>query len=669
MNELPILRDLVILVAVAIPVVVLAHRAKVPSVVGFLLTGMLIGPHALGLIGGNASVQELAEVGTVLLLFAIGLELQLSRILRMGREVLQGGAVQLLATAAVFATIGLIAGQPAGRAAFAGALVAFSSTAIILKVYAMRGELETAHGRVVVAIAVFQDLAVVPVMLLVPVLAGTAGGSLAAAGRIAMSLVPLAALVIVGRFLVPPLLERVVRLRNREIFTLSIVFLGLGAAYVASHFGISLALGAFIAGLVIAESEYGLQALSDVLPFRDTFSGIFFTSVGMLLDPREIAARPALVIGAAVAIVVIKAVIATGAVLSVRRPLVASITAGVGLAQVGEFSFVLASAGAAQGLLAPDQYQLFLATTVLSMLAAPFLIAGARPVAVWIASRMRVGLERRAEARSEASPSADHVIIVGYGLNGRTVARALRAAGIQYVVLEQSGDVMRRAREANEPIRFGDGTSAEVLERVGIARARVIVFAIAENETERRGIAVARGLNPAIHIVVRTRYVASIDELQRLGADEVVPEEFETSLEVFARVLRTYGVSGSTIRQQIDQARRDHYEVFHRRARTYGHLTDLAVTHGVEVSVETQEVAVDSKAIGKNPVTMALRRLTGATVIAVIRGHEVIYEPRKDFRFAAGDAVVLVGVTGSLEKAMTLFRAGEGPRNPETEAS
>jgi CPA2 family monovalent cation:H+ antiporter-2 len=413
---------------------------------------------------------------------------------------------------------------------------------------------------------------------------------------------------------------------------------------------------------VIAESEYGLQALADVLPFRDTFSGIFFTSVGMLLDPGAVAARPALVLGAAAAVIVLKAVVATFAVRSVGRPLVASITAGMGLAQVGEFSFVLASAGAAAGLLAAQHYQLFLATTVLSMLAAPFLIAGARPVAVWIARRTRGGLERRAEPRAEAGPSADHVIIVGYGLNGRTVARALRTAGIQYVVLEQSGEVMKRAQEANEPVRFGDGSSAEVLERVGIARARVIVFAIAETETERRGIAVARGLNPGIHIVVRTRYVASIDELQRLGADEVVPEEFETSLEVFARVLGTYGVPASAIRRQIDQARRDHYEVFRRRARSYGHLTDLAVTHGVQVDVETTEVAAGSAAIGKNPVSMKLRRLTGATVIAVIRDRDVIYEPSARFKFAAGDLVVLVGVTGSLEKAIALFGAGGPPK-------
>ncbi len=268
-----------------------------------------------------------------------------------------------------------------------GRLVAFSSTAIILKVYAQRYELDTTHGRVVVAIAIFQDLAVVPVMLLVPLLAGVASGPGSAVRSVGLSLAGIAALAALGRWLVPFVLERVVRMNNREIFTLCVVSLGLGAAYVASLFGVSLALGAFLAGLMISESEYSLQALSDVLPFRDTFGTIFFTSVGMLLDPRTIILQPVLVLGAVAAVVLLKSVVATVSVLILRRPLVASITAGLGLAQIGEFSFVLASAGLAAGLMHPGGYQLFLAASVLTMLLSPFLIAAAQPIGEWIAAR------------------------------------------------------------------------------------------------------------------------------------------------------------------------------------------------------------------------------------------------------------------------------------------
>jgi CPA2 family monovalent cation:H+ antiporter-2 len=667
MHELPILRDLVVLVAVAIPVVIIAHRLKIPTIVGFLLTGLAIGPHALALIGDDAMVAQLAEVGTVLLLFAIGLELQLSRVLKMGREVVQGGALQLTTTIAAFALLGIGFGGRPNEALFAAALLAFSSTAIILKVYAQRHELDTTHGRVVVAIAIFQDLAVVPVMLLVPLLAGSAGSAGASLRQIGISLVGVAGLVLFGRVLVPRLLERVVRLQNREIFTLCVVFLGLAAAYLASRFGVSLALGAFLAGLVISESPYSLQALSDVVPFRDTFSGIFFMSVGMLLDPRAVAAEPLSVLALAAGVIVIKASLAALAVRSLKRPLVASITAGVGLAQVGEFSFVLASAGAAAGLLGPEGYQRFLAAAVLTMLAAPFLMAAVEPLAEAVARRVgSVPLEMHTAETQSVAALTDHVIIVGYGLNGRNLSRALRSAAIRYVILEQNGAVVREARESGEHILFGDGTNTEVLERVGIHRARVIVFCIAAPDVERRGVAVARVLNPGIHIVVRTRYVASIEELQNLGASEVVPEEFETSLEIFARVLRRYGVPGSSIRAEVEAVRKDHYDVFVNRERPYGHLTDLAIAHGVRIGVEPVDVEEGAAAVGQNPHTLTLRKATGATVVAVIRSRQAIYEPAPDFAFRPGDIAVLVGVSDALTKAIPLFRAAAGSEPRKT---
>lgn len=657
MHDIPILRDLVILVAVAIPVVMAAHRAKIPSLVGFLLTGLVIGPHWLGLIGKGDTVGQLAEVGTVLLLFAIGLELELSRILKLGREVLQGGALQLLASLGVFALLGLAAGLPPAGAVFAGALVAFSSTAIILKVYAQRYELDTPHGRVVVAIAIFQDLAVVPVMLLVPFLAGSAGGVVAALRGIGVGLLPVAGLIVFGRLLVPRLLERVVRLRNREIFTLCVVFLGLGSAYVTSLFGVSLALGAFLAGLVISESEYGLQALSDILPFRDTFSGIFFISVGMLLNPGTIVSAPLLVLGLVVTIVVVKAVIAAGAVRSLKRTLATSITAGFGLAQIGEFSFVLASAGAMVGLLDAQRYQLFLAATVLSMLAAPFLIAVAPRFAESVARIAgSVPLEMQTAEQLSVAALRDHVIIVGYGLNGRNMARALRSTGIAYVILEQHGGVVREARERGEVILFGDGTNPEVLERVGVKNARVIVFCIAAPDVERRGVAVARGLNPGLHIVVRTRYVAAIEELQRLGANEVVPEEFETSLEIFSRVLRRYGLADSTLRREVASARRGHYEALRGPAPTTHLVSSLAHLEKL-VAIETVIVEPNAPAIGENAGTLNLRQDTGATVIAVIRGDSALFTPDPSFRFMEGDAVVLVGVAEALTRGGVLFRA------------
>lgn len=656
MEQLRVLRDLVILLAAALPVIIVAHRLRVPTVVAFLLAGMAIGPHGLRLIAQQGSVAGLAEIGVVLLLFTIGLELSLSRVVRLGRLVLQGGGLQVLGTVAAGAALALGMGIGTRAALLSGALVALSSTAIVLKMYADRGELDTPHGRVVVGVLLFQDLCVVPLMLLIPVLAGS-GAAGSPLGDFVSSLAVLAALVLGGRLLVPRVLARVVALRNREIFTLCVMFFGLAAAYVTASFDLSLAIGAFVAGLVIAESEYGLQALSDVLPFRDTFSGIFFISVGMLLDLRFLWQRPLLLAGAALLVIVLKTIMGAGATLSLGRSLRVAVIAGLGLAQVGEFSFVLAGAAVPLGLLDPAGYQLFLGASVLSMLAAPFLVAAAEPVAERVhrlARRPPIALPP--QEAPEVARRQDHVIIVGFGLSGQSLARVLKAAGIPYVILEQNGQMVRRARLAREPIYFGDGARPEVLEKVGIARARVIVFAISAPAAERRGTAIARQLNPNVRIVVRTRYVATMDDLRAAGADEIVPEEFETSVEIFARVLRLYGVPTNTIEREIDAVRGEHYGVL--RGVTVPNLKLDALKHlGVHAALEIIEVEAGAPALGENATTLRLRHETGATLIAVVRDGRAYYTAGPDYRFAVADTVVLVGEGEALRRACALFRA------------
>jgi len=670
MQDLGLLRDLVILVAAAIPVVAVAQRLGIPAVVAFLLTGVAIGPFGLRLIGDPQSVANLADLGVLLLLFTIGLELSLSRIARMGRTALQSGAVQVLGTIGLVAAAGLALGVPANAAVLFGALVALSSTAIVLRILADRGELDTPAGRVTVAILLFQDLCVAPLMLAIPLLAGVSSGAPESLGHVAFGLGVLALLVLGGRWLVPPLLERIAALRNREIFTLSIVLLGLGAAYLTAAVGLSLAIGAFVAGLVIAESEYGMQALSDILPFRDTFSGIFFISVGMLLDWHLLLDRPVTLLGGTATVLIGKTAVAALAASSVGNALPVSLTSGLALAQVGEFSFVLASVAAPLGFLPPASYQLFLGTAVLSMIATPFLIAGAQPL---VGALVRLAGRPAWEPPGEDAPRLagldDHVIIVGYGLNGQNLARVLRAAGIGYVILEQNAQAVRRGRLAGEPIFFGDGTRHDVLERVGIARARAIVFAISAPAAEVRGTVVARALNPAVRIVVRTRYVAAIEALQRAGADDVVPEEFETSLEIFARVLRLYGVPSNVIEREIQAARREHYGVL--RGLEPADLRLDALRHlGIHAAMDTIEVEADSAAVGQSPTSLQLRRATGATLIAVVREGRALYTPDPAFRFQPGDTAVLVGDRPALERACRYFRApprAEAPDPPRGE--
>jgi CPA2 family monovalent cation:H+ antiporter-2 len=656
-HEIPVLRDLVILVAVAIPVVIIAQRLHVPTVVGFLLTGIAIGPNALGLVAQPDSVASLAEVGVVLLLFAIGLELSLSRIVKMGQWVVRGGGLQVVATIAAIAGIALAFRTPPRLAIFFGALFALSSTAIVLKVYNDRGELDAPHGRVAVAILLFQDLCVVPLMLAAPLLAGSGATAATSVRTIVLSVIVVAVLIVGGRLVVPRALRRVAELRNREIFTLSVVFIGLGAAYVTSAFGMSLALGAFLAGLIISESDYGLQALSDVLPFRDTFSGIFFISVGMLLDVRYVAAHLAAVAGVAAGVMVLKALIIIVVVRLLKRSLRVGILTGLGLAQVGEFSFVLAGSGLTLALLNAEQYQLFLGASVLSMLAAPFVIGGAERVAEWATHAARhPDVVIPTTEMPVVRALRDHVIIVGYGLNGRNLALALESAQIPYVVLEQNGQIVRRARLERTPIFFGDGTRAEVLEKVGIEHARVLVFAIAAPAEERRGVAVARHLSATVRIVVRTRYVREIEELRRLGADEVIPEELETSVEIFARVLRRYGVEVNRIRRLVDEVRSDHYGMFLTRERSVtARIGDALSPLGERVRLETVVVEEGTLAANQSPASLSLRKTTGATVIAVVRRGAVTYSPEPTTVFEVGDEVLLVGDTDALEKARSYF--------------
>jgi CPA2 family monovalent cation:H+ antiporter-2 len=656
MEQIPILRDLVVLIAIAIPAVLLAHRLRIPTLVGFLFTGIVIGPHALGFVRDVHSVTQLAEIGSVLLLFAVGLELSLSRIVRMGRYVIQGGTIQMVGTIGIVASVAVIAGLAVNHAILWGALVALSSTAIILKIYADRGELDSSHGRVVVAILLFQDLCVVPLMVLMPLLAGTERGPMALLRAVAVTIAVTGGMILAGRFIVPRFLARVTTLRNQEIFTLCVLAIGLGAAFLTSRFGLSLALGAFLAGLIVSESEYGLQALSDILPFRDTFSGIFFTSIGMLLNIQFFFQNALLVLAVAAGVIVLKTVAGYFVVRFVKRSARAGIIVGLGLAQVGEFSFVLASVAATLGLLVGGEYQVFLGAAIVTMLAAPFLVAAAEDIADWLLRhRTAPTMEFATREVRAAKPLTDHVIIVGYGLNGRNLSRALRSAGIPYAIMDSNGQKVRDARLDREPIFFGDGTRGEVLERIGIQRARMLVFAIASHQEEKRGISVARHLNSRVHIVARTRYVSDMEELYALGANEVVPEEFETSLEIFARVLRRYGVTEGRIREQAEEARRDHYELLRQRGTNMTRVDGFLSPVAARVEMETVTVRRASEAAGRS-LTELNALCGGARVAAVIRQGEVRYDLDASSFLAVGDTVVLIGSAEALAAAANVFR-------------
>ena len=647
---------LLILVGLSIPIVALAHRLRLPPLVGFFAAGALIGPHGIGLIHGTEQIELLSELGVALLLFAVGLELSLSHVRQWARTVFVGGGMQVAATLGAGAAAAVVLGVAPRQALFYGALAAMSSTAIVTKAYADRAELDTPHGRSVISILLFQDICILPLMLLLPLLA--LGDSAGSSGllELARGLAVMAALVVGGRYLVRWALDRVVLFRDRDLFTLCVSFFGIGAAVVTSAAGFSIAIGAFIAGLLVSESEYGLQALSDVLPFRALFSGIFFTSLGMLLDIPAVLAELPLLLLLGVAVAGVKAAIVAGVVVALGGMLRTAVVSGLSLAQIGEFSILLAAAGLPLGLFREGDYQLFLSTAVLSMMATPLFIHYAVPLAERVAARFASSGPSGAPATDSAlGRLAGHTIVVGYGLAGRYLARVLTAAGIPCAVIDQNPALVRRAREDGMAAVYGDGTQPAMLEHVRLREARIVVFTIASPADERRGAAVARKLSRAVRIVVRTRYIRASDDLLELGANHVVVEEFEASIELFARALDSYEIPINRIWREVESVRREHYGLL--RGKAAPDLRLDALQHlGIRDAIELVEVEQRAAAIGGNATSLELRRRTGAVQLAVIRDGRPIYRRAPDFHYRAGDTVVLVGNPASLERALKLFR-------------
>jgi CPA2 family monovalent cation:H+ antiporter-2 len=666
MTDYGVLGNLLIIFTVSIAVVFLFHQFRLPSIAGFLVAGALIGPHGLNLISDIGTVQILAEIGVVLLLFTIGIEFSLVQLASLRRLLLIAAPIQVGGVIVIVWLGGMVAGLPGPQAIFWGFLLSLSSTAIVLKALAASGDSDSLHGRATIGILVFQDLAVVPMILLAPILASPSEGAFTSILlTLGTSVVVVGCVVAAAWYAVPKLLEHIVRSRSRELFLLTIIVLCLGIAWLTSLGGLSLALGAFIAGLVISESEYSHQAMAEVLPFRDSFNSLFFVSIGILMDWRILLHYPVVVTGLLVVVLLVKFVSGAGAVLAVSVPPRSAVMTGIALAQVGEFSFILAQVGQENGLLSGSPYQIFLAVSVCSMIITPFLMQLSPHLARRVEAMQRV---RRwfpgrttahvLETEGRHLRIKDHVIIVGYGLNGRNLARVLGETEVPYIALDLDGDTVRREAQHGLPLYYGDATNPNVLRHVKIEDARVLVVAISDPFMARRSVQVARGLNSKIHIVVRTRYLRELEELHQLGADDVVPEEFETSIEIFALVLRTYNMPQDFVMRKAEQIRREGYALLRRSEmpELAHHLRGGTLS---DVEVETCRIEEDSPAAGKTLAHLAVRPRTGASVIAWTRSGVTESNPSEKTKLLAGDIVVLLGTRDQIRRAMGIVLSGE----------
>jgi CPA2 family monovalent cation:H+ antiporter-2 len=643
-----VLPDLTLLFALAVAAAIVCQAVRVPLPIGLLLVGALAGPSTLGLVRDIHTIEVLAEIGVVLLLFVIGLEFNLKDLVRLRRTFLLGGTLQFLGTAGIVAAGTTLLGASVNQGLFLGFVVALSSTAIVLRLLQEHNGLDTPHGRTVLAILIFQDIAVVPVMLSAPLLAGTGGESgLVAAGGLLLRVTALAVFAFTAwRWLVPYLLERITRTRNSEAFLLGVVVLCIGIALLTQALGLSLALGAFLAGLIVSESRYSHQAVAVMMPFRDVFMSLFFVSIGMLLNFGFVVANPWLLLGLTLAVLLIKPLLGaiTGLVLGLS--LRSSLLAGLALGQVGEFSLVATKVGVEAGLLGQDVFQIVLNLAVLSMLLTPVLMAVGPGLAEALAHTPLVRLQRRQRAAEGEVPPVEgcdgHILIVGFGVTGRNLARTARLAGAPYAVLEMNGDTVREAAAAGEPIHYGDATHASILEHLGAARARAIVVVINDPGAARRIVEQARRVAPDAYILVRSRYLNEVEPLLGLGADEVIADELEVSIEVFSRVLSRMLVPREDIKRLIGEVRGE----WRRMARSLApEATQVPLQHIRIPDLATHSIRIPDRSplVGTTIAGSALRQDHRLTVLAITRGEQTIGNPSGHEVLREGDVLFVIG--------------------------
>ncbi len=664
-HEIPILRELALLAAAALAITLVFRGLRLPSVVAYLVTGVVIGPGGLGWVSNPETVRTLADIGVVMLLFAVGLEFSVRDLRGLGRNAAVAGILQIVLTSGLVALILWLAGTPPARAIFFGLLVTPSSTALVFRMITERGELQSPHGRLLTAVLLLQDLALVPLVLLVPSLAAWSNGTLelsqggpnALVRSVAITLGVVAAFMVATR-VVPWLLLRASHGRSRETFLSAVLLIVLGSAYLSQEAGLSLALGAFLAGLALADSELRSQVIADVMPFRDTLLSVFFVSIGMLLLPAEVVKHPGPVLAATIGMVVLKVVCASLAARIAGFPWRVAFAGAIGLAQIGEFSFVLAQVGTPHGLLPEPWNQSFLAGAVFSMMLAPWLVTRAPDWALRLElglRRMRPGTLLPIEATTPLTPQSpilrDHVIIAGFGLNGQNLARVLRSVHIAHMVVDLAPESIARCGIEGSPAVIGNVTQPEILKHLGITRARVLVLALSDPFASRHAARLARQMNPSVFILVRTRSVNEIDSLHEAGANLVIPEEFETSIEIFTAVLREYHVPGNVVDAQVILLRQERYSLLRglKLPRTVIEQLDAILTQG---TTEAVVLLHHSPIVGMALWETQLLEAPGVTLVAIVRGGHAMttFDPQIELR--VGDTLVITGDHRSLDLVM-----------------
>lgn len=656
--EIPFLADIVIILGLAVFVILIFQKFNLPTVLGFLSTGMIAGPYGLSLIKATHEVELFAEIGVILLLFIIGMEFSLKSLVAIKRAVLLGGATQVGLTIAVVSLIAFVFKFSWGEAVFLGFLFSLSSTAIVLKMLQEKGEINSPHGKVILAILIFQDIIVVPMMLFTPLIAGETDDLLFSLLLLAgKGLLVIAVVYISARFIVPRLLWSIAQTKSNELFILSIVVICFAVAWLTSSIGLSLALGAFMAGLIISESEYSHQATSHILPFHEIFTSFFFVSIGMLLDLSFLIEHIGIILVLVVLTFIIKAIIAALATKLLGFPLRTVLLVGLSLFQVGEFAFILSISGISSGLLDEGTNQYFLSVSILTMAITPFLLKYYHPItekALLLVKSSSLEKDLTIDPDNDLLALGkdkynDHIVIIGFGINGKNVAYAAKNANIPYVILELNGKTVKEEKKKGEPIMYGDAIHGGILSHVNIHKARVAVIAISDPIATKRIIVNIRDISSRVYIIVRTRFISEMDDNFRLGADEVIPEEFETSIEIFTRVLTKYLVPRDQIEGFVRHIRADNYEMF-RSLSSKGKKMSTISLDLPEVQIASLNVQKDkNNIIGKKLQDSNIRKEYGITIVGIRRDNKLIYDITPETLILQNDILYVFGKSDPIE--------------------
>ena len=656
--EFILLQDIVLIFALSIFVIYLFHKLHLPSIIGFLFTGVITGPHGLKLIQSAHEVEILAEIGIVLLLFTIGIEFSIKNLLKAKKAVILGGVLQVGLVIVFVYVIARNLGLNNQQAVFTGFLASLSSTAIVMKVIQNRGELGTFHGQTSLAILIFQDIIIVPMILITPILAGaTEASSQSILIVVAKGIGVVIVMILGAKYIVPTILHQIAKTQSKELFLLTIIVVAFATAWLTSSIGLSLALGAFIAGLIISESEYNEQAFGNIIPLRDLFTSFFFVSIGMLLNLGFIFEHPLLVPLTALGIMLVKLLVIGFVAFVLGYPMRTSIIVGLSLSQIGEFSFVLSEYGIKYGLLSDFNNQLFLSSAVISLSLTPMVINKSSNIAEWLVKlpmpkKFKTGLNNLPDEIE--SGMKDHLVIVGYGVIGRNVAQAAKYSNIPHIIIELNPDTVKEEIAKGEIIYYGDATQEIILEKAQIHSAQILVITIPGAVDARLITQRARELNPQLYIIIRTRFINDMKLLYELGANEVIPEEFETSIEIFSRVLAKFTIPQEEIEKLALEMRTNEYKMFRKLSLNSEYFEKLAI-HAPIPEFHSLALSKHSSLVGISFSECSFATFN-ITLVAVSRDARIHSNIESRFKFDDGDILFFLGTADNFKRLSDMLK-------------